>query len=120
MADRGFSNKALAREISFHEVTISKLKSSKLMPYRLERETLERLCTALQCQPSELLSWHPTTETEEEPEHMGQSVSSTEVETTIPQKEKKNSKVLKAKAKKARNQNWEELRMPLKMTKVKT
>ncbi|MBP5976449.1 helix-turn-helix transcriptional regulator [Brasilonema sp. CT11] len=121
MAERGFSNKALAKEISFHEVTISKLKCEKYMPNRLERETLERLCTALNCQPGDLLRWQSTTEEDEEDSNYEQPDSSLPLakeDSDTYKPEKKNSKTLKAKAKKARTQTWEELRKPLKISKV--
>ncbi|MEC4815718.1 MAG: helix-turn-helix transcriptional regulator [Scytonema sp. PMC 1069.18] len=55
MADREIDYKELARMTGMHQVTVSKHKNMRVMPERLERETLEKYCKALNCQPGELL-----------------------------------------------------------------
>jgi putative transcriptional regulator len=59
MADREVDYKRLAEITGMHPVTVSKHKNSKVMPSRLESETLEKYCEALKCQPGELLVWMP-------------------------------------------------------------
>ncbi|NER99022.1 MAG: helix-turn-helix transcriptional regulator [Symploca sp. SIO1B1] len=59
MAERYLNNKDLMEATGIHLVTISKLKNSQEMPERLERATLDKLCTALKCQPGDLMSWEP-------------------------------------------------------------
>lgn len=55
MADREVDNQELARLTGLHLVTVSRLKSRRAMPDRLDAHTLDKLCTALDCQPGELL-----------------------------------------------------------------
>jgi putative transcriptional regulator len=59
MADRELNHKQLAEMTGMHYVTISKHKNMRVMPERLERETLEKYCKALDCQPGELLVYIP-------------------------------------------------------------
>ncbi|WP_228061068.1 MULTISPECIES: helix-turn-helix domain-containing protein [unclassified Coleofasciculus] len=59
MADREVDYKELAQKTGMHPVTLSKLKNSRIMPPRLDRTTLEKLCNALNCQPGELLRHIP-------------------------------------------------------------
>jgi putative transcriptional regulator len=65
MAERRLKNKDLTEVTGMHPVTISKLKNSQEVPERLERSTLEKLCTALKCQPGDLMSWEPDQEAPE-------------------------------------------------------
>jgi putative transcriptional regulator len=62
MAERYLKNKDLIEATGLHPVTISKLKNSQEMPERLERSTIEKLCSALQCQPGDLMLWEPDPE----------------------------------------------------------
>ncbi|WP_224311896.1 helix-turn-helix domain-containing protein [Trichormus variabilis] len=66
MADREVDYKDLAKMTGMHPVTVSKHKNSKIMPSRLESETLEKYCEALKCQPGELLVWMPETKKQEQ------------------------------------------------------
>jgi len=59
MAERNYNNKDLTKLTGFHAVTISKLKTARTMPARLEYITLNKLCQALQCQPGDLLKYIP-------------------------------------------------------------
>jgi putative transcriptional regulator len=59
MADREVDYKQLANMTEMHQVTVSKHKNMRVMPERLERETLEKYCKALNCQPGELLVYMP-------------------------------------------------------------
>jgi putative transcriptional regulator len=59
MADREVDYKQLADMTGLHHVTVSKHKNMRVMPERLERETLEKYCKALNCQPGELLTYIP-------------------------------------------------------------
>ncbi|WP_242056669.1 MULTISPECIES: helix-turn-helix transcriptional regulator [unclassified Nostoc] len=59
MADREIDYKQLAEITGMHPVTISKHKNIRVMPDRLERETLEKYCKALNCQPGDLLMYVP-------------------------------------------------------------
>ena len=57
MADRDVNNKQLHLLTGLHLGTIAKLRNNR--PDRIDMETLEKLCTALNCQPSELLIFIP-------------------------------------------------------------
>jgi putative transcriptional regulator len=57
MADREVDYKQLAELTGMHPVTISKHKNSKVMPDRLQSDTLEKYCRALNCQPGDLLRY---------------------------------------------------------------
>lgn len=59
MEDREVDYKDLAEATGLHPVTVSKLKNTRTMPRRLDSETLEKLCRALQCQPGDLLRYLP-------------------------------------------------------------
>jgi putative transcriptional regulator len=59
MADRDMDYKELAEKAGFNKVTVSKHKNMKSMPDRLERETLNAYCKALNCQPGDLLRFLP-------------------------------------------------------------
>ena len=58
MADRNVSNRALASAIGIHETNVSNMKRRDSMP-RIDGETLEALCKALNCTPFELLEYMP-------------------------------------------------------------
>jgi putative transcriptional regulator len=60
MADREVDYKQLASVTGLHPVTVSKHKNARVMPSRLESETLEKYCKALKCQPGELLVYVPS------------------------------------------------------------
>lgn len=62
MADRELDYKQVAELAGMHPVTISKLKNTYEMPPRLDRETLEKLCRVLACQPGDLLRYVPDEE----------------------------------------------------------
>lgn len=57
MLERDIKTGDLAESTGLHPNTISKLKSHREMPKRLDRETLDLLCKALNCQPGDLLSY---------------------------------------------------------------
>ncbi|WP_243147245.1 helix-turn-helix domain-containing protein [Scytonema sp. UIC 10036] len=59
MADREVDYRELAQMTGMHHVTVSKHKNLRVMPERLERETLEKYCKALNCQPGDLLVYLP-------------------------------------------------------------
>lgn len=64
MADREMDYKQLAEASGLHPVTVNKLKNTYVMPPRLDRTTLEKLCSVLHCQPGELLRYVPETDQE--------------------------------------------------------
>lgn len=57
LARRKMRSRELAERVGISEVNISLLKSGKVRGVRFE--TLERICEVLQCQPGDLLEWHP-------------------------------------------------------------
>ncbi|MBD2731270.1 helix-turn-helix transcriptional regulator [Nostoc sp. FACHB-892] len=57
MADREIDYKKLAQMTELHPVTVSKHKNIRVMPERLDRDTLEKYCKALNCQPGDLLTY---------------------------------------------------------------
>lgn len=59
MADREIGYKELADAAGLHRVTVNRLKNTYEMPPRLDRETLEKLCRVLKCQPADLLRYIP-------------------------------------------------------------
>jgi putative transcriptional regulator len=59
MADREMGYKELADAAGLHRVTVNKLKNTYEMPPRLDRDTLEKLCRVLNCQPADLLRYIP-------------------------------------------------------------
>lgn len=66
MFDRGMKNAELVELTGFHANTISKLKNLREMPDRLEKNTLNELCKALGCQPSDLMEYAPEANTSSE------------------------------------------------------
>ncbi|MBD3882145.1 helix-turn-helix transcriptional regulator [Phormidium tenue FACHB-886] len=59
MADREIDYRQLAELTGLHPVTVSKLKNTYEMPPRLDRVTLLKLCSTLNCQPGDLLRYIP-------------------------------------------------------------
>lgn len=57
MADREINNRMLHEMTGLHIGTIAKLRNNP--PTRVDIETLDKLCTALNCQPGELLRHIP-------------------------------------------------------------
>lgn len=57
MAERNVRSKDLAAQIGITEANLSLLKQGKVKGMRFE--TLEKLCTALKCQPGDLLRVEP-------------------------------------------------------------
>ncbi len=57
MFERGIKNQQLCQLTGLHPNTISKLKNCREMPERLEKNTLDKLCKALNIQPGDLLSY---------------------------------------------------------------
>jgi putative transcriptional regulator len=66
MFERGIKNAELCRLTGLHSNTISKLKNSREMPERLEKNTLDKLCQALKVQPGDLLVYENDTDKSEE------------------------------------------------------
>ena len=60
MADREMGYKELADAAGLHRVTVNRLKNTYEMPPRLDRDTLEKLCRVLKCQPADLLRYVPS------------------------------------------------------------
>lgn len=56
MADRQMTNRALADALRVHETSISNMKRRDDMP-RIDGDTLDALCKALKCEPSDLISY---------------------------------------------------------------
>lgn len=61
LAKRKMRSKALAEIIGITEQNISLLKSGKVKGIRFD--TLEKICKALDCQPSDILSYEPDNRT---------------------------------------------------------
>ncbi len=59
IADRETNYKAVAEATGLHPVTVNKLKNTYVMPARLDRNTLDKLCRVLECQPGDLLRYEP-------------------------------------------------------------
>ena len=57
LAKRKMRSKELAERIGITEANLSLLKSSKVKGVRFE--TLDKICTELQCQPGDLLEYRP-------------------------------------------------------------
>jgi putative transcriptional regulator len=55
LAKRKMRSKELAEQIGITEANLSLLKSSKVKGVRFE--TLDKICAALECQPSDLLEY---------------------------------------------------------------
>jgi putative transcriptional regulator len=62
LARRKMRSKELASRIGMTEQNLSLLKSGKVRGIRFE--TLEKICRELECQPGDLLNFHPTEEPE--------------------------------------------------------
>lgn len=60
MADREIDNRQLHELTGLHLGTISKLRNKK--PARLDTQTLDSLCKALNCEPGDLLRFIPDDE----------------------------------------------------------
>jgi putative transcriptional regulator len=58
LARRKMRSRDLAAAVGITEVNISLLKSGKVKGVRFD--TLERICSVLQCQPGDLLAYEPT------------------------------------------------------------
>lgn len=65
MFEKGVKNRDLVEMTGLHQNTISKLKNSREMPDRLERNTLDKLCKALDVHPGDLLTYETDTENED-------------------------------------------------------
>jgi putative transcriptional regulator len=59
MADRELDYKEVAKITGFNPITVNKHKNRKIMPSRLEEDTLTAYCKALNCQPGDLLVYIP-------------------------------------------------------------
>ena len=57
LARRKMRSRTLAETIGITEANVSLLKSGKVKGIRFE--TLEKICDALDCQPGDLLVYHP-------------------------------------------------------------
>ena len=57
LAKRKMRSKELAERVGFTEANISLLKSGKVKGVRFE--TLEKICSVLDCQPGDLLEYRP-------------------------------------------------------------
>jgi putative transcriptional regulator len=64
MFEKGVKNRDLVEMTGLHPNTISKLKNCREMPDRLERNTLDKLCKALDVLPGDLLAYEADTENE--------------------------------------------------------
>lgn len=58
MAERDVSNKELAQLIGLHPTSVSRLKTRRRLT-RIDEETLNALCKALNCQPGDLMVYEP-------------------------------------------------------------
>lgn len=59
MLEKNIKTGELADRTGLHPNTISKLKACREMPQRLDRDTLDKLCKALDCLPGDLLRYLP-------------------------------------------------------------
>ena len=59
MADREMTYLDLAKATGLHRVTVNKFVNTFEMPRRLDRNTLEKFCRVLNCQPGDLLRYAP-------------------------------------------------------------
>lgn len=57
LAKRKIRSKELAERIGITEQNVSLLKSGKVKGVRFD--TLDKICTALDCQPGDILEWRP-------------------------------------------------------------
>ncbi|WP_250564685.1 helix-turn-helix domain-containing protein [Adonisia turfae] len=62
MADRELNYKELAEMVGMNKVTINRMKNKFELDFNLTPATLEKLCSALSCQPGDLLRWVPEKE----------------------------------------------------------
>lgn len=58
MAERDITPSQLAEKTGINRVSVSRLKNAKRLP-RMTESTLDKLCTALSCQPGDLMRWNP-------------------------------------------------------------
>ena len=58
MAERRISPSDLAEKMGVNRVSVSRLKNARSLP-RLSEETLNGLCSALNCQPGDLMRFQP-------------------------------------------------------------
>jgi putative transcriptional regulator len=65
LARRKMRSKELAERIGITEQNVSLLKSGKVKGVRFE--TLEQICTVLDCQPGDILEYRPDAEAERPP-----------------------------------------------------
>lgn len=56
MAEKRWTNRALANAIGLHETSVSNLKNRDTMP-RIDGNTLSALCATLECDPSDLIEF---------------------------------------------------------------
>lgn len=61
MAEKNITNQKLAELSGLHRVTISKLKKSDDLK-QISGDTLNRLCSALECTPNDLMEFTPDQE----------------------------------------------------------
>lgn len=66
LAKRKVRSKELAKHIGITEQNISLLKSGKVKGVRFD--TLNKICEYLNCQPGDILEFHPETEPEIQPD----------------------------------------------------
>lgn len=64
MAERRMSPSDLAEKMGVNRVSVSRLKNARSLP-RLSEETLNGLCSALNCQPGDLMTFQPNSSKEE-------------------------------------------------------
>ena len=57
LADRGMTLTQLSEQVGVTIVNLSVLKNGRAKAIRFS--TLTRLCEALDCQPGDLMTWHP-------------------------------------------------------------
>ncbi|MBP3888325.1 MAG: helix-turn-helix transcriptional regulator [Cellulosilyticum sp.] len=60
MADRKMSLNELAEKVGISNVNLSNFKTGKIKAIRFS--TLERICEVLECQPGDLIEYHPSIE----------------------------------------------------------
>ncbi len=58
MAERRMNPSVLAEKMGVNRVSVSRLKNARRLP-RLTEETLNGLCSALDCQPGDLMRFKP-------------------------------------------------------------
>jgi putative transcriptional regulator len=65
LARRRMTSRELAQHVGITEVNLSLLKSGKVRGVRFE--TLAAICSALRCQPGDLLEWHDSEDDDDAP-----------------------------------------------------